>query len=131
MRLTRKDFEELVISTIKEIPKVLRERMENIDVVIEKFPSDQILAQMGLRSPYELLGLYQGVPFNKRGIYYANVLPDKITLFQIPIESGCKNKEEIKNKIREVILHELGHYLGLEEDELTKITNSSLERPED
>lgn len=125
MRLTRKEFETLVISTIEEIPKLFRDRMENIDLVIERFPSNQLLSQMGLQSPYDLLGLYQGVPFNQRGFYYGNVLPDKITLFKIPIESGCKNKKEIKEKIKEVIIHELGHYLGLDEDDLKNLDTSS------
>ncbi len=125
MRITRKEFETLVISTIEEIPKLFRDKMENIDLVIEKFPSNQLLSQMGLQSPYDLLGLYQGVPFNQRGFYYGNVLPDKITLFQIPIESGCKNKKEIKERIKEVIIHELGHYLGLDEDDLKNLDTSS------
>ncbi len=125
MRITRKEFETLVISTIEEIPKLFRDKMENIDLVIEKFPSNQLLSQMELQSPYDLLGLYQGVPFNQRGFYYGNVLPDKITLFQIPIESGCKNKKEIKERIKEVIIHELGHYLGLDEDDLKNLDTSS------
>lgn len=131
MRITPKEFEKLVVSIIKEIPKSLRDRMENVDVVIERFPSNQILSQMGLKSPYELLGVYQGIPFSKRGFYYGNVLPDKITLFQIPIESGCKDKKEIKRKIRAVLLHELGHYLGLDEHELINLSTSSFKNPMD
>ncbi|MGB9629486.1 MAG: metallopeptidase family protein, partial [Thermodesulfobacteriota bacterium] len=75
----------------------------------------------GLHSPYELLGLYQGVPIDRRGFYYGNVLPDKITLFQIPIESCCANKEEIEEKVREVVIHEVGHYFGLDEEKLREL----------
>jgi predicted Zn-dependent protease with MMP-like domain len=78
---------------------------------------------MGLRSPSELLGLYQGVPLDRRGFYYGNVLPDKITLFKIPIESICKTKEEIEEKVREVVIHEVGHYFGLDEERLRDLEN--------
>jgi len=115
MKMSRREFENLVVSSIKEIPRVFREKMENIEVVIERFPSNELISEMGLKSPYELLGLYQGIPLNQRGFYYGNVLPDKITLFQGPIESSCKSRKEIKGKIKEVILHELGHYLGLDD----------------
>ena len=115
MKMSRREFEKLVVSIIKEIPRVFREKMENIEVVIERFPSNELISEMGLKSPYELLGLYQGIPLNQRGFYYGNVLPDKITLFQGSIESSCKSRKEIKGKIKEVILHELGHYLGLDD----------------
>jgi predicted Zn-dependent protease with MMP-like domain len=76
---------------------------------------------MGLRSPSELLGLYQGVPLDRRGFYYGNVLPDKITLFQIPIESMCRTKEEVEEKVKEVVIHEVGHYFGLSDKRLKEI----------
>ncbi len=86
-------------------------------------PPRDLLSEMGLRSPSELLGLYQGVPLDRRGFYYGNVLPDKITLFQIPIESICKTGEEIKEKIREVVIHEVGHYFGLDDERLEELEN--------
>lgn len=123
MKLKRKEFERLVISSLKEIPKFFRDKMENIEIIIERSPSREILSRTGLKSPNELLGLYQGVPLDKRGFYYGNVLPDKITLYQIPIELQCKTKEDIKRKIKSVIFHELGHYFGLDEHQLMDINN--------
>ena len=121
MKLTRREFEEAVVSALKKLPKFIKEKMENVDVVVEDRASRDLLSEMGLRSPSELLGLYQGVPLDRRGFYYGNVLPDKITLFQIPIESICKTKEEIKEEIREVVIHEVGHYFGLDDERLEEL----------
>lgn len=127
MKLTRREFKEVVFSALKRLPKSLREKMENIDVVVETQASKSLLLEMGLRSPYELLGLYQGIPLDRRGFYYGNVLPDKITLFKIPIESICKTEDEVEEKVREVVIHEVGHYFGLDEERLRELegTNDS------
>lgn len=121
MKLTRKEFEETVIVALKRLPKFIKEKMENVDVVVERQASQELLNEMGLCSPFELLGLYQGVPYDRRGFYYGNVLPDKITLFQIPIETICETKEEVKKKVREVVIHEVGHYFGLDEEKLREL----------
>ena len=121
MKLTQKEFEEAVVAALKRLPKFIKEKMENVDVVVEPKASQEVLNEMGLRSPFELLGLYQGVPFDRRGFYYGNVLPDKITLFQIPIESICQTKEEVNEKVREVIIHEVGHYFGLDDERLREL----------
>ena len=121
MKLTRKEFEETVIAALKRLPKSIKGKMENVDVVVERRASQEVLNEMDLRSPSELLGLYQGVPYDRRGFYYGNVLPDKITLFQIPIESICQTKEEVNEKVREVIIHEVGHYFGLDDEKLREL----------
>ena len=121
MKLTRKEFEEVVVVGLKRLPKFIKKKMENVDVVVEPKASQEVLNEMGLRSPSELLGLYQGVPYDRRGFYYGNVLPDKITLFQNPIESICQTKEELNEKVREVIIHEVGHYFGLDDERLREL----------
>jgi predicted Zn-dependent protease with MMP-like domain len=121
MKLTQQELEEAVVAALKRLPKFIKEKMENVDVVVESRASREVLNEMGLSSPSELLGLYQGVPLDRRGFYYGNVLPDKITLFQIPIESICKTKEEIREKIREVVIHEVGHYFGLDDEKLREL----------
>jgi len=123
MKLTRKEFEKNVVSALKRIPKSLQKKMENIDVVVEDRASQDLLSEMGLQSPFELLGLYQGVPIDRRGFHYGNVLPDKITLFQIPIESICKTREEVEEKVKEVVIHEVGHYFGLNDKKLRELEN--------
>ena len=121
MKLNRTEFEEAVVVALKRLPKFIKKKMENVDVVVEPKASQEVLNEMGLRSPFELLGLYQGVPYDRRGFYYGNVLPDKITLFQIPIESICRTKEEVNEKVREVIIHEVGHYFGLDDKRLREL----------
>ena len=121
MKLTRREFEEIVVSALKRLPKFFKKKMKNVDVVVENRAPRDVLSEMGLRSPSELLGLYQGVPLDRRGFYYGNVLPDKITLFQIPIESMCRTKEEVEEKVKEVVIHEVGHYFGLSDERLKEI----------
>jgi predicted Zn-dependent protease with MMP-like domain len=121
MKLTRKEFEELVVLALKKLPKFFKKKMKNVDVVVEDRASRDLLSEMGLRSPFELLGLYQGISLDRRGFYYGNVLPDKITLFQIPIESMCQTKEEIEEKVKEVVVHEVGHYFGLNDERLGEL----------
>jgi predicted Zn-dependent protease with MMP-like domain len=121
MKLTRREFEEIVVSALKRLPKFFKKKMKNVDVVVENRVPRDLLSEMGLRSPYELLGLYQGVPLDRRGFYYGNVLPDKITLFQIPIESMCQTKEEVEERVKEVVIHEVGHYFGLSEEKLEEL----------
>ena len=121
MKLTRQEFEALVVLALKGLPKFFKKKMKNVDVVVEDRASRDLLSGMGLRSPFQLLGLYQGVPLDRRGFYYGNVLPDKITLFQIPIESMCQTKEEIEEKVKEVVIHEVGHYFGLDDERLREL----------
>ena len=121
MKLTQEEFEEIVVLALKRLPKFFRKKMKNVDVVVEDRASRELLSEMGLRSPFELLGLYQGVPLDRRGFYYGNVLPDKITLFQIPIESMCQTKEELEERVREVVIHEVGHYFGLSDEKLREL----------
>lgn len=121
MKVTEEEFEELVAEAISSLPEKFKEKMENIVVVIESLPSRELLIEMKIKSPYGLLGLYHGVPYTRRGIWYRNVMPDKIIIFKKPIELRCRNKEEIKESVRRVVVHEIGHYFGLREADLRKI----------
>jgi len=128
MKLSRNEFEETVVSALKGLPTFFKKNMENIDVVVEDKAPHGLLSEMGLRSPFDLLGLYQGIPLDRRGFFYGNVLPDKITLFQMPIESVCRTEEEVKEKIREVVIHEVGHYFGLSDERLRELENDERRR---
>lgn len=121
MKVTGEEFEELVTDAISSLPEKFKEKMENIVVVIESLPSQELLRELKIKSPYGLLGLYRGVPYTRRGIWYRNVMPDKIIIFKKPIEVRCRNKEDIKESVRRVVVHEIGHYFGLGEADLRKI----------
>jgi len=127
MKLTRREFDELVISALRGLPRSIKKKMRNVDVVVEERASKELLDEMELRSPFELLGLYQGIPLDQRGFYYGNVLPDKITLFQVPIESLCTTRQEVEGKIRDVVVHEVGHYFGLSEGRLRELEDEEEE----
>jgi len=113
-------FEELVSEAIKGIPKFFRKKMENVEIVIEDYAPPYIQERMKIH-PYALFGLYQGIPRNKRGSWYGNVLPDKITIYKRPIEKYCKTEEEITELVKKVVMHEIGHYFGFSEQELRRL----------
>ena len=114
-------FEVLVMRAIEDLPPEFRNKLENVDVVIEDWPTPRQLRQVKLRYPGQLLGLYQGVPQARRSRGYGMVLPDKISIFQKPIEAQCRFDEEIKAKIGEVVRHEIAHHFGTDEKTLRKI----------
>ena len=116
--MDRRDFESLVHEALEDIPKEFKKKMENIEIVIEDWAREKGLPQKRSRfSTY--LGLYQGVPLSKRGPYYSFVLPDRITLYQKAIESVSTNREDLKKTVRKVVIHEIGHHFGLNEQQLS------------
>jgi predicted Zn-dependent protease with MMP-like domain len=117
--MERVKFEEYVTEAVKDLPKFFKKKMENISIIIEDFPSIDVQNQMH-HGPYGLLGLYQGIPYTKRNTWYSNVMPDKIIIYQKPIERIAVTEEEIKDLVRKVVMHEIGHYYGLSEEELRK-----------
>jgi predicted Zn-dependent protease with MMP-like domain len=119
--MERNEFEDLVYEALSTVPEWFREKLENIEVVIEDEPPASLLKDMRVGRGGTLLGLYQGVPLSKRGFYYGNVLPDRIVLYQGTILRSCRLPEEIPGKVREVVIHEIGHYFGLSDSELRRL----------
>lgn len=115
-------FEQLVNTAIAELPSSVFKKMENVAIVIEKEPTSERLGKSGIRSGNFLLGLYQGVPKNVWGRGFGNILPDKITLFQKPIEHLAGNNEgKVLEILRNTVLHEILHHFGFDEKEVRKI----------
>ncbi|MEJ5375688.1 MAG: metallopeptidase family protein [bacterium] len=119
--MNRVQFQRAVKKAIEGLPEPFRSRISNLAVVVEDVASPEVLDQLGLEDPQELLGLYQGVSLARRGFYYGNVLPDRISLYRKPIEAQCSNQAEMIRLIQEVVLHELGHYFGLDDEIMEKI----------
>ena len=124
--MDRERFEWLVARAVESLPEEFRTRLENIDVVVEAWPAKGQLAKAGLGRGQTLLGLYQGVPLTKRGRHYGLVAPDKITIFQKPIEAKCGFEAEIIAEIQRVVRHEIAHHFGIGDARLKQ-----LERGED
>ncbi|MCK9408635.1 MAG: metallopeptidase family protein [Bacteriovoracaceae bacterium] len=114
--MTRKRFEQIAQEAFDALPANFVERVDNVQIVVEDYPSDDALGKT-TADRYSLLGLYQGIPLTHRGQWYgmSATVPDKISLYQKNIESVCPNEEEIELRIREVLFHELGHYFGMNE----------------
>ena len=120
--MTREYFRELVEEAIDTIPQKFAREVRNLAIVIEDEPSKELLEEMGMEPGDSLLGLYQGTPMNERGWGYGNQLPDRITLFQDVIEDDCEGDEdEIVVAIGETLIHELGHYFGMSEEQIMEI----------
>jgi predicted Zn-dependent protease with MMP-like domain len=119
--VTRQEFERLVDEALRDIPRRFRDEMTNIAIVVEDEPSPDLLQEMEIEPPDSLYGLYQGTPLTERGWAQGNVLPDRITLYQKPIEEDSDDHEDVIVCIAETLIHEIGHYFGLSEDEIEEI----------
>jgi len=119
--MQRKKFETIVARAVDSLPPEFQRKLENVDVVVEEWPTQRQLRQAKLIHPTQLLGLYQGVPQTRRGRGYGLVLPDKISIFQKPIEAQCRFGDEIEAKIGEVVRHEIAHHFGLDDETLRRI----------
>jgi predicted Zn-dependent protease with MMP-like domain len=120
--MTRDHFKSLVEEAIDSIPRRFAQEVENVAIVIEDEPTPDVLAEMEMGPDDILLGLYQGTPLPERQWAHGNTLPDRITLYQRCIEEECQQDEdEIVVAIGETLIHELGHYFGLSEDEIMEI----------
>ena len=120
--MTREEFRELVEEAIDTIPLKFARQVRNLAIVIEDEPSEELLDEMDIDEDGTLLGLYQGTPLNERGWGYGNTLPDRITLFQEAIEIDAGDDEdEIVVAIGETLIHELGHYFGMSEEQIMDI----------
>ncbi|MCX6565366.1 MAG: metallopeptidase family protein [Candidatus Aminicenantes bacterium] len=129
IELTRERFQKLVAEAIDGLPKNFRKRIENVAVLVEDLPSPEIVADMGLRSPWDLFGLYHGIPLDKRGSYYGNYPPDVILIFQKPLERFADTEDEIRDQVRATVIHEVGHYFGFNEAELRRVERE-IRRPD-
>jgi len=119
--MSREEFERLVREAVGLIPRRFREEMRNLALVVETEPAPGLLAEMDIEPPDSLYGLYQGTPLTERTWDFGNNLPDRITLYQRPIEEDCEDEDDIREVIGETLIHEVGHYFGLSEEEIEAI----------
>ena len=114
-------FENLVNKAVEGLPAEFAERLDNVAIVVEDSPTRAQLRRSQAGPGNTLLGLYEGVPHTKRNNNYGMVLPDKITIFQKPIEASCKNEDELVTLIRKVVLHEIAHHFGISDARLEEL----------
>ena len=122
----RKDrFEALVTRALDSLPAEFGSRLENVVVMVEDWPTPRQVRDAGLRTRMQLLGLYEGIPKTERGSGYNLVLPDRITIFQKPIESICRSDKGIEAEVQKVVRHEIAHHFGIDDDALRMIEKSA------
>lgn len=114
-------FDRFVVDAIDELPQKLKDRLSNVSIVVEDKPDRYILEKLRLMSNTILLGLFQGIPLSKKSVWQSGTMPERITLFQKNIEKICRSDEEIKQRIKEVLRHEVAHFVGFTEEEVRKL----------
>ena len=119
--LPRAEFERLVAAALDELPPFFHEKMSNVEVIIETWPTRDDLRMAGVPSGQTLLGLYQGVPLTRRGAHYQMALPDRIAIYQGPIEQVYQTPEAIRAGVRRTVIHELAHHFGISDDRLREL----------
>ena len=121
MRVSREEFEALVEKAVQDLPEEFQEAIDNVMVMVEEEPDDDDLEGVGIDPADpdrdELFGLYQGTPLPERGSAYS-ALPDRVLIYRGPILRACETRREVMREIRETVRHELGHYFGMEEEDL-------------
>jgi predicted Zn-dependent protease with MMP-like domain len=126
VELTRKEFERLVDRALGKLPRRFRQRLQNIAVLVEDWADEATLEEMEIEPPDTLYGLYRGTDLPRRDSSYGGVLPDVITIYQGPIQEDCDSVGEMEDLVRDTVIHEVGHYFGLDDERLEE-----LERGED
>lgn len=119
--MRRAEFERLVADALASIPRRFRDAMANLAIVVEDEPSRELLDDMDIEPSDTLLGLYQGTPLTERTWDYGNTLPDRILLFQGPLERDSDDENDLVVAIGETLIHEIGHYFGLSEEQIEDI----------
>jgi predicted Zn-dependent protease with MMP-like domain len=119
--MNRAKFEALVDRALRKLPREFKQRIANVAVVVEDWADEATLREMGIEPPDTLYGLYRGIDLTRRDTSYGNVLPDTIHIYQRPIEEDCADEQEMAELIRDVVIHEVGHYFGLDDDTMEGI----------
>lgn len=116
--MSHDEFRDVISEAMDRLPEEFRQKLSNIEVVVEDRPPPEFMDEHGHRL---LLGLYQGIPITKRTHYYAGVLPDKISIYRESILKISRSREEAIENIKKTLLHEIGHYFGIDDKRLREL----------
>ena len=119
--MERESFERLAAEALDTLPAIFREKLDNVQVVVEDWPDRETMQLARARHPAQILGFYHGVPQTKRTHNYGLVLPDKISLYQRPIEMHCRTAEQVRATVQHVLRHEIAHHFGIDDERLREI----------
>jgi len=119
--VTHSEFEALVERALRTLPRRFKEKIANVAIVVENWADDETLRELDIEPPDTLYGLYRGIDLTHRDTSYGNVLPDTIHIYQGPIEEDCADTAEMAELVRDTVIHEIGHYFGLDDDTMEGI----------
>lgn len=119
--MKRERFIELVREALRDVPSPFREHLGDVDIVVKRRPTAEDLRQAGLAPDDSMYGFYRGVPLTERDSGYNLVAPDVIDVYQQPLEEDFEDDEELVAEIRATVLHELGHFFGIDDDRLDEL----------
>jgi predicted Zn-dependent protease with MMP-like domain len=117
----KKDFARALREALLELPPMFRDALANVAVVVEEWPSDDLLNELGVPPDDTLYGFYHGVPLPERSVLDSGLLPDKISIYRGPLMEDFRDRNELCRQIRITLLHEIGHYFGMDEEELSRL----------
>jgi predicted Zn-dependent protease with MMP-like domain len=118
--MKREDFVKVAGGTLDSLPEEFRIRIQNVAILVEDFPANERPPQLGQRRRL-LLGIFHGVPATKKSVFDLSVGPAHIVLYQQNIEAICESEAEVRHQIRQALIHELGHYFGMTEEQLKDV----------
>lgn len=118
--MNREAFIKVVEESLDSLPKEFRSRIQNVAILVEDLPPDQVPRNLGQQTRL-LLGIFHGVPRTHKSIFALPTGPDHIVLYQKNIEAVCSNESEVRHQIRQTLIHELGHYFGMTEEQLRDV----------
>ena len=120
------DIEAIAREALASIPDVLRERVDGVVIRVEDFPDPETEREMGLQSPFDLLGLYRGIPFGEKGVSATPQDIDMIFLYRRPLlDYWCETGEDLVHLVRHVLIHEIGHHFGFSDEQMEAIEAST------
>jgi predicted Zn-dependent protease with MMP-like domain len=120
-QVDRESFEGLVTFAVEDLPDTFRDRITNLEFVVEDLASSEDYARVGVGRGRTLLGVYRGIPLPRRGRRYNMALPDRIVIFQQPIQRLARSETDLSERVRHVVRHEIAHYFGLSDERLREI----------
>ena len=119
--MDRKVFEKLISDAIRELPEEFRKKLKNVAIIVEDYPSEELIERMDVSPDDTLFGVYEGVPLTERGFFAEPLYPDRILIFQRAIEDECDSPEQVKKELKITIVHEVAHFFGMDDDYLENI----------
>ena len=120
-KVSKEAFDRIVERAIRRIPEEIRAHLNNMSISVQDRPSKELLEEMGMRHDDLLLGVYEGTPLSERTLFEPPLYPDVIFLFQEDLEEVCETLEEIEREIEITVVHEVAHFLGMDEERLAEL----------